>query len=213
MTYRDEGDAGILRRDALVVALATEPDLDRRDAIAIELTTFDRARRVEARRRLPVVANARIASPCHEPFEAMSGEGAVRSCARCDQEVFDLAQMTLGQAEALIAARSAGRACVRLHKRRDGTMMFADCEVGAWGVRTRRVGAAIAAAVIASTAIAWIASPPLHVHASLGPSPHRSRQAPGAGVHYVQGLMEIAPAPAAMTPFSSLMETPRRVGS
>jgi hypothetical protein len=205
MTYRGSQDAGILKREALVGALASEPDLDRREALAIELAGFDRWRRIEARKHLPLIANARIASPCHEPFEAMSGEGAIRSCARCDQEVFDLAQMTLAQAEALVASRQGGSSCVRLHKRRDGTMMFADCEVGAKGVWTRRAGLAIAATVIATTAVAWIASPPVHVRAFDRPPPQPSHAAPDSA-QVVQGLMQLAPMPAAqpLTPFSAL---------
>lgn len=206
MTYRDGGDAELLKREALVAALGTEPDLDRREALAVELAAFDRSRRIEARKHLPLIANARVASPCHEPFEAMSGEGAIRSCARCDQEVFDLAQMTLGQAEALVASRQGGSTCVRLHKRRDGTMMFADCAVGAKGVWTRRAGVAIAATVIATTAIAWIASPPVHVRAFDRPAPRatRSTHATPDSTHVVQGLMREMPMPPAqpLTPFS-----------
>lgn len=159
MTYRGGGDAWIAKREALVRALASEGDRDRYDEIARELAALDRTRREEARRRLPLVASARIASPCHEVFEAMTGEGALRTCARCDQEVFDLAQMTLAQAESLIVSR-AGSVCTRLRRRQDGTLMFADCEVGARGVRARKVGALVAAVTVAGTALAWIATPP-----------------------------------------------------
>lgn len=185
MTYRGDGDGWLLKREALVDALRAESDLDVREKIALELAVLDRGRRIEARRRLPLVAGAAIASPCHETFEAMVGDGAIRSCARCDQEVFDLAQMTLGQAEALIVSRSGASTCVRLRKRPDGTMMFADCEVGARGVRTRRVGLAVAAAVIASTAVALLVSPPVHLHVL--PSTHHTHRsiAPGSGVRYL----------------------------
>jgi hypothetical protein len=196
MAYRDE-DAWIHRREGLVHALVSEPDLDARERIAAELDRFDRERRAEARRRLPVIASARIASPCPESFEAMIGEGAIRSCARCDQQVFDVARMTLAQAEALIATR--GNACVRLTRRADGAMMFADCEVGARGVRARRVGGVIAAAVIAGTAVATALAPwptPLyHVRHSLAPA---SR--PAVGVHYVHQ-------PAPLTPDSLSVHT------
>ena len=186
MTYREPEDAWLLRREALVRALVSESDLDVREGIAVELERIDRARRMEARRRLPVVARATIASPCHEPFEAMSGGGAIRSCAKCDREVFDLAQMTLAQAEALIASRGGESTCVRLKKRLDGTMMFADCDVGARGVRTRQVGMSVAAAVIAGVAIAWMHAPPAHAHAMHGPESRRAVTGSG-GVRVLYG--------------------------
>ncbi len=159
MTYRDDGDAWLSKRAQLVKGIAGEEDLAMRERRVDELAALDRTRRIEARRKLPMLAGARIASPCHEPFEAMTGEGAIRSCARCDREVFDVARMTLAEAEALVTSRS----CVRLTKRADGTMMFADCEVGARGIRAQRVGALVAGVVLASAA-ATIAIVHPHFH-------------------------------------------------
>ena len=124
MAYRD-GDE-LARRDAIERRLAAMSARDpERHPLADELTRIDAARREAARRHLPQIARARIASPCGEGFDTMLGEGAVRSCARCDQQVFDVARMTLGEAEALLQSRGP-KVCLRLHVRGDGTMLFAD---------------------------------------------------------------------------------------
>jgi hypothetical protein len=198
MAYRD--DAGLDRRARLVEALAKHPSGDERQALETELAVADRARRVEARRHLPTVASARIASPCPEIWETMIGEGAVRACSRCDQEVFDLGAMTLAQADALIRSRTGERTCARLRRRADGTMMFRDCEVGASGVRARRIGVALGALAIAAAAAASSAS-------MGGRSFHLPTLAESVPVttytevstHYVMGALEsFATAPAAM---------------
>jgi hypothetical protein len=159
MTYRGDDDAALRRRNELAQRLADETDVSQREALEAELAAIDRARVEAARIRLPMVARARIASPCTEAWDTMLGDGAMRSCSRCEKEVFDLSQMTLGQAEALIAARVNERICVRLFKRRDGTMMFADCEIGARGVLMRTVGAATVALVVGAAAMAYASAP------------------------------------------------------
>jgi hypothetical protein len=222
MTYRDD-EAALHRREALVRTIRTTSSEAERDALEAELAALDRAHRAEARRRLPLIAQARIASPCHEAFEAMDGEGAIRHCGRCDHEVFDLVQMTLAQAEALIASRAGGKTCARLHRRSDGTLMFADCEVGAQGIRARRIGLAVAGAILGASAIAAAHAP------SHAMTPHT--QAPTAhapsglhGVHYVHdpsappqieavmGQMIAAP-PVPSAPFSLGPSRMRGVGS
>ncbi len=155
MAYRDE--SGLDRRAALVEALSTRAlDEEARQQLETELAVGDRERRAAARRHLPLVAQARIASPCPEIWEAMAGDGAIRACSRCDQEVFDVGAMTLADADALLRARVGQRTCVRLHRRTDGTMMFADCEVGASGVRAQRIGVALASIAIGASALAAI---------------------------------------------------------
>jgi hypothetical protein len=100
--------------------------------------------------------------------------------------VFDLAQMTLAQAEALITSR-AGEACVRLSRRADGAMMFADCEVGARGVRERRLARVAMVALVAATT--WAAA---HVRPPSRVADLHTRffRAPGGtmGVHFVHEL-------------------------
>lgn len=157
MVYRDE--AGLDRRARLVESLSRSGlDDASRQEIETEIAVGDRERRAAARLHLPLVAQAKIASPCPEIWETMQGEGAVRACSRCDQEVFDLGAMTLMEADTLIRDRVGQRTCIRLHRRTDGTMMFADCEVGASGVRTRRIGVALASLAIGASAAASMAT-------------------------------------------------------
>lgn len=160
MTYREDDAATLRRRDDLARAIAADELVDaERDTALAEIAAIDAARIEAARVRLPQLARARIASPCDQPWDTMLGNGAVRSCSRCEKHVFDLSQMTLGQAEALIASRPDGRMCVRLYQRADGTMMFADCEVGARGVVVRKVAVAGAALAIGGAALAWASQP------------------------------------------------------
>ncbi|HSN26584.1 MAG TPA: hypothetical protein VLT45_09865, partial [Kofleriaceae bacterium] len=62
------------------------------------------ARMIEERRRLPVLPNIRVASPCPADWNAMVGDSRVRACATCNKNVFDLSAMTRADAEALIRA-------------------------------------------------------------------------------------------------------------
>ena len=44
-----------------------------------------------------------IPKPCDEPWDAMSGCGVKRHCARCDQSVYDLSALSEAEARALLA--------------------------------------------------------------------------------------------------------------
>lgn len=59
----------------------------------------------------------------------MSGDEKIRHCNSCDKSVFNLAQMTRIEIEAvLLAQMNTGRtACIRMYKRPDGTVVTADC--------------------------------------------------------------------------------------
>lgn len=59
----------------------------------------------------------------------MSGDEKIRHCNSCDKSVFNLAQMTRREIEAvLLAQMNTGRtACIRMYKRPDGTVVTADC--------------------------------------------------------------------------------------
>jgi hypothetical protein len=159
VAYREDDASALERRQQLAREIASERlDSDARARAEDAVRAIDAARIDAARVRLPQVARAKIASPCSEAWDTMLGEGAVRSCSRCEKEVFDLSQMTLGQAEALVAQRG-GDLCVRLYQRRDGTMMFADCAVGARGVVRRHATLAGAAMVVGGAALAWASQP------------------------------------------------------
>ena len=157
MTYRDDHEALRTYHGHLVQELA------RLEAKSAELAGVhaDRARiaaelsRVRAdldhttTRRSPIKLDSlRVASPCKESWDKMTGDERVRDCARCEKPVFNLSDMTRAEAEDLLALRGI-TACVRFYRRADGTVMTQDCPVGA---KKQRRSIAIAAGVIATAA-------------------------------------------------------------
>jgi len=99
----------------------------------------------QVRRSLPTVTleQIRIASPYKASWESMTGDEKTRHCGQCDKDVHDLSAMTRAEAEALVTSGQAGRMCVKMWVRPDGTVLTADCPVGLARVRQglRRVGA------------------------------------------------------------------------
>jgi hypothetical protein len=70
-----------------------------------------------------------IQSPCTVSWDEMrlaGGDGRVRFCGQCRQNVYNVEAMSRGEARRLIAARE-GRVCVRILRRPDGTVVTADC--------------------------------------------------------------------------------------
>lgn len=89
-------------------------------------------------RRLTQLDSIRIASPCHVRWDSMSGDERSRFCSSCQLRVYNLAAMTAEEAADLIS-KSDGNLCVRLYRRRDGTILTRDCPTGqkARGLRKR----------------------------------------------------------------------------
>ena len=68
-----------------------------------------------------------VSSPCSEPWDDMTDRGpGRRHCEMCMQDVYNLADMTQAEAEALVTA-DAGKLCVRFFRRADGTVVTSDC--------------------------------------------------------------------------------------
>ena len=95
-------------------------------------------------RRLAVLDEVRVASPCPVDWESMSGDARVRFCPRCDQHVFNLSGMRRVELEDLIREKQ-GELCVRYYQRTDGAVMTRDCPEGA--MRKLRRQAAVALSV------------------------------------------------------------------
>lgn len=68
-----------------------------------------------------------VASPCTEDWSKMDGDDAVRFCLKCSNNVYDLTQRTKQEIDALLALHEGDGVCVRMHRRRDGTLVTADC--------------------------------------------------------------------------------------
>ena len=86
---------------------------------------------------------ATIASPCSAPWEEMSGDDRVRHCAKCDLDVYNIAEMTEDEANTLLA-EATGRVCGRLFRRPDGTVLTRDCPIGLRARARRRTVRTIA---------------------------------------------------------------------
>jgi hypothetical protein len=145
MSYRDDLEALRTRQAALDLQVAETTR--QRDEVR---RMVDEA---NARAKLPVLANISIASPCKASWDAMTGDDRTRMCAQCNKHVFNLSEMTNAEAEALIAEK-AGRLCARYFQRADGTILLADCEIGAGKRRRRRVLLASTAAIAFGTGLA-----------------------------------------------------------
>lgn len=68
----------------------------------------------------------RIATPCPISWSSMTGDSRVRFCSACRLNVYNVSKMTRQEAVDLIGAAE-GRLCLRLYRRRDGTVMTSDC--------------------------------------------------------------------------------------
>ncbi|MEW5851744.1 MAG: hypothetical protein AB2A00_23345 [Myxococcota bacterium] len=77
-----------------------------------------------------------VATPCEADWNQMRGDDRVRHCDLCHLNVYNLSAMTTQDAEALLE-RTEGRVCVRLYRRKDGTVITQDCPRGLERVRRR----------------------------------------------------------------------------
>ncbi|MCA9256868.1 MAG: hypothetical protein KDA33_14565 [Phycisphaerales bacterium] len=95
---------------------------------------------------LPILENARVASPCNVPWSSMKGDDRVRFCGVCEKQVFNLIGMSDDDVTALIIEKQ-GKLCVQAYQRPDGTLLTSDCPVGLRAARKKlaRAVAALAA--------------------------------------------------------------------
>jgi hypothetical protein len=105
-----------------------------------------------------LLANVKVASPCSARWSDMDGDERARFCAQCQKHVYNLSSLSADDAIALLRAKE-GRLCARFYRRADGTILTADCPVGAAQVwpRFRRLAAAAAALVLFGIAAPLIA--------------------------------------------------------
>src|SRR4051812_31393656 len=124
MPYRSDVDALAARTESLAVEVATKTrELDETRAFLDEAV---------AKRKLPVLPNLRVATPCPADWNAMTpveGADRVRGCASCNKNVYNISTLTREEAEALILEKE-GRLCVRYFQRHDGTILLKDCSIG-----------------------------------------------------------------------------------
>jgi hypothetical protein len=82
------------------------------------------------RRSLPVVNSSpdtldlvEIPIPCEVPWDSMPGDEQVRHCGQCKQNVYNVSSFTRAEALRLLNAR----ACLRIYRRPDNTVLTSDC--------------------------------------------------------------------------------------
>lgn len=147
-----------MRRDALarevreVRGRMNEYQVLQRQAQALERELDQCGRDLDQARRkvaLPLLQQVRVASPCKERWDDMTGDEHVRFCGRCEKNVYDLSSLTAEQADSLLRGRGESM-CVRLFRRSDGTVLTSDCPVGSRKRFWRRVTAGAAAGVAAA---------------------------------------------------------------
>lgn len=89
--------------------------------------------------------NIKIASPCGADWNKMFGNDKKRFCADCNLNVYNISEMSQEEAENFIL-RSEGRLCLRIYKRKDGTVITQNCPVG-WARVKRRASLVYKAAI------------------------------------------------------------------
>ena len=94
--------------------------------------------------------DVRIASPCKASWRKMKGDDRVRNCAKCSLNVYNISEMTREEAAELIA-NTEGRLCIRLWRRRDGTVITKDCPMG---FKQIRYGIAVCSSIILGVILA-----------------------------------------------------------
>ena len=149
MTYRDDLQALVARHNAHDAEMMR----NRQARDQLRLLIDDAQRRL----RLPVVDNVRPAAPCSEDWSKMEGDARVRACARCQQNVYNLSEMTREEAHALLVENE-GKVCVKFYRRADGTILTTDCAVGTKRRRRRRVVALGIAASLAASVLGVVRS-------------------------------------------------------
>jgi len=102
---------------------------------------------------IPLLADVRVASPCHSSWNTMKGDEQTRYCGLCRKNVYNLSEMTRQEAENLIREKE-GKLCVRYYQRADGTVLTKDCPIGVAVVRRVLLARAVSASALLVTVIA-----------------------------------------------------------
>jgi hypothetical protein len=102
--------------------------------------------RIQERRRLPLLDQVKVASPCPAKWDDMIGDARKRLCLGCDKHVFDISALSREEAEQFLQDNAGGEVCLRYYQRADGTIMTSDCAVGVTRRRRKKVALAVAGA-------------------------------------------------------------------
>lgn len=102
-----------------------------------------------------------VAAPCPAKWDDMVGDERVRLCRGCSQNVYNISEMSRKEAESFLSENS-GPKCLRLYRRKDGTLITKDCPVGRKFIDgfNRSLGFAAAAFITVFNAVASFAQVP-----------------------------------------------------
>jgi hypothetical protein len=142
MSYRDD----IAALDARVESLRHEA--------AVKIDELEAAQRLadEARRLVRArVLEAELANPCAASWADMKGDERVRHCGQCRKNVYNFAELTRDEIDALIVEHE-GSLCARFFLRADGTIKTKDCSRDL-RLRPRGLVVALGAAAVAAGAV------------------------------------------------------------
>ena len=67
--------------------------------VALESELASVNERIEAKKRLPMLDQVRVASPCSASWDEMLGDERVRFCTSCEKNVFNLSAMSREETE------------------------------------------------------------------------------------------------------------------
>ena len=95
-----------------------------------------------------ILDEIKIATPCTASWDNMTGDERTRFCGQCKKNVYNISDMSRAQAEKLFI-ESEGKACLRLYRRADGTVITDDCPIGLRKVRNAAIRMATTAASLA----------------------------------------------------------------
>ena len=129
--------------------------------------------------------NITIAAPCPASWDKMKGDEQVRHCDQCQQNVYNLSEMSAADAIELIRQKE-GRLCVQFYRRPDGTVITTDCPGGVrWRIwkwlRKRRAWAASFFAILVLPACGGMQrQPELTLIPKTPPSAQAERKDPAA---------------------------------
>ena len=120
-------------------------------------------------KKLRLLGQVKVASPCPANWDEMSGDDRSRFCSQCRLKVHNLSGLTDQEAEALLRGAS-GRLCVRYYERTDGKVMTRDCPRGLRAVRQHVARRLVLAAAFVLTCV------------GCGPQGDKYRSALGLGI-------------------------------
>jgi hypothetical protein len=166
MTYRSAEDA-LRERTAALEAQLLALEEKRKTAAELEadvervVSELKKSRtlmdRFAKKRALPMLDEVRVASQCNANWNEMVGDDKSRFCGKCEKNVFNLSAMSREEAELLMLEKE-GNLCIRLYRRKDGTVLTQDCPVGVRKKRLRLVGVLAIGGGLAATAAGFAAS-------------------------------------------------------